>query len=1006
MKKLFKKFVAIGMASLMIMAMGGTAFAADGDLHELRTKIIEAEAIDENLYTPESFQMLQDSIKEAENLLKQENVTGQQTAAQVLKLNAAIEGLVERADKTKLQLIYEEAAAIQNNGYAGWKDLRTVLEEADAVLDDANATQAEVDAQISTINAAVDNLTGGIDKSALEDIISQTKDLDTAGYSDESVAFFQAAIHSAKEVMASSSATQQEVDKQIQLLEAISAALIQKQQENAVYDGVYTMNAVMRHAAADQDSMGNAALEKPVWLMKDGDQLTLRMEFAPLTASLGTSDFTGYLAALNYFPDWEGGESGHEMPINETPVNANVESYYEDVYDSYNDPETGTDESIKGQLYPHYMTIPVELNDDEIWLQVYVPVMEAINTGSGLQYAKLQLDWSSLTQMTGTETNKSELQSVIEEASLLLKELEEDAQGFSENKIDVLRRGIIAAAAVNSNLNVAQLAVDSTVTALEKTLDIFTVDEVETDKRNLLEAIETADSYLNDKDVTYIDSTLAVLQRARNNAQAVDDNEQSTQTQINNCITAIENAIEGLVPAGTDKRELKKALELTETYFKTKENYSAAALEALRSLYERAKEVYEGETVQEQIDAQVRIMNYAVHSLIPVEEVTVDKSGLRSMIVTAANLAGRENLYTNKSIDALLTVIQKATVTHQNEEATKKEVNEKASALSLAILSLEAKPAETARTETGDDRDKNNNNDNSKNGENTDLDIDNLADGAYSIYGEMVKTDKTSESMSNAAINHTIRLAVENGKYYITMNFNGLQYAGQYGYLKDLRYFLTGYTTNQYGVPQGELADATVNSYQTDEDGNRVSDSFETNYPDHVTFELIPEALDDGFVPLQVFVPVMESIAAGTGTQAVYLKLDWSTLQLTTSDDPDFEDDGKSNNHDKGNIGNNGGSSLKGGSTLGSSRPGSSDLSSSRLGSSGLRSSNLSGSSLRSSSLNSRSGLSSVASVKTDDITADLGGFAALMAIGCMSVLAGVMQRRSQKKDEETVSFL
>ena len=33
----------------------------------------------------------------------------------------------------------------------------------------------------------------------------------------------------------------------------------------------------------------------------------------------------------------------------------------------------------------------------KIWTQVYVPVMEAVSAGSGEQYARLQLDWSSLT---------------------------------------------------------------------------------------------------------------------------------------------------------------------------------------------------------------------------------------------------------------------------------------------------------------------------------------------------------------------------------------------------------------------------------------------------------------------------------------------------------------------------------------------------------------------------------------------------------------------------------
>ena len=256
--------------------------------------------------------------------------------------------------------------------------------------------------------------------------------------------------------------------------------------------------------------------------------------------------------------------------------------------------------------------------------------------------------------------------------------------------------------------------------------------------------------------------------------------------------------------------------------------------------------------------------------------------------------------------------------------------------------------------------------------------------------------------MSNAAVNHTIKLSVEDGKYYITMNFNGLQYAGQYGYLKDLQYFLTGYTTNQYGVPQGDLADVTIDSYQTDEDGNRVSDSFGTDYPDYVTFELIPEALEDGFVPLQVFVPIMESIADGTGTQAVYLKLDWSSLKLTEADDPDFEDDGNNdnNNNNNNNNGNgNGGSGLSGGSGLGNNTLGST-LGGSSLGGSSLGGSSLGGSSLGGSSLKSGSSLTGASSVKTDDISSDISGWAAVLAIGCMALLVGVLEKRSQKKNK------
>ena len=45
---------------------------------------------------------------------------------------------------------------------------------------------------------------------------------------------------------------------------------------------------------------------------------------------------------------------------------------------------------------------------------------------------------------------------------------------------------------------------------------------------------------------------------------------------------------------------------------------------------------------------------------------------------------------------------------------------------------------------------------------------------------------------------------------------------------------------------------------------------------------MISEVKEDGWVPLQVFVPIMDSISKGSGTQKVWLKLDFSTLASAT----------------------------------------------------------------------------------------------------------------------------
>lgn len=258
----------------------------------------------------------------------------------------------------------------------------------------------------------------------------------------------------------------------------------------------------------------------------------------------------------------------------------------------------------------------------------------------------------------------------------------------------------------------------------------------------------------------------------------------------------------------------------------------------------------------------------------------------------------------------------------------------------------------------------------------TELDIHNLEDGIYSVTGKMVKVDKSTLSMADNAINHTIKLTVKNGVYLITLDMKGMNISGQMGYLGGLQYFLSGYTEDQYGYPQGKLGESVVESYQTDENGERIRDEYGTDYPDLVTFELIPEALEDGFVPLRVSVPVMDSISEGLGDQSVYLALDWASLKVTDEDDPAFTDgeDPGSDDDGPGGSGSNGGSGL-GGNTL----PGGSSLGGSLPGSGSLGNSSLGGSSLQSGS-----------SVKTGDSSDTAWLWAAALAAGCVCVVASM----------------
>ena len=657
------------------------------------------------------------------------------------------------------------------------EDFFYIRVNVDAMGNDHQSAKLVPDWSTALFTGAATGDTTVVDKGALLAAVADAEAKDVTKYTEDSVANLNTALAAAKAVLANETATQEEVDQALAALNAAVAALTEAT-EVRLADGTYTIDGRIWHAAANQASMGNAALKKPMKLIVSTDATTgkavyqLRMEYVPLT----TSGFTGYLAGLNYFPNWEGGESGYEMPTGETPVPATVESYYTGVYDSYNDPTNGSDANIRGKEYPHIMSIPVTYQDNEIWVQVYVPVMEALGEGNGLQYAKLQLDWDTVKEDDGKPDNGNE----------------DPKPGETVDR-----------------------------TALQS-------------------AIDTAKTITQGQ---HTDAAWKTLQDAIAAAKGVMDNTAATQAEV----------------------------------------------------------------------------------------------------------------------DAAKATLEAAVKTFNDSELVK-----------------------------------------------TELDKNNLADGVYSITGTMVKTDRETLSMSNNAINHTVKLTVKDGKYYLTMNFKGMTVSNKLGYLSQLKYFLSGYTLNKYGAPQGTLADATVDAYQKNADGSLVKDTYGTNYPDLVTFELIPEAIQDGYVPLQVFVPIMEAIAAETGTQPVFLKLDWSTLKATTDDDADFvEDDNTGNGSTSGDGNGNGsgtnggtttgGGSLSGGSSLtgGSSLSGSSSLSggSKLSGGSSLSSgSKLSGGSSLTSSLNG---------VKTDDTSAPATIWLILAGVGVLAILAAVAVRRRRKSEKQ-----
>ena len=635
-----------------------------------------------------------------------------------------------------------------------------------------------------------------------------------------------------------------------------------KQLTAPVEDGVYTASINMMNANSNGSySMGNAALRgsesflqknpddteyQSLVIVEDG-KATALVEFMPM----------GYIGQYGFMMELESATpeilTKYGYPDDDYCVFTPAEIMTEHrtqlgtvVYDPYNNPDSeyvydgsdpatmtrpagyGHDEerliNIADQPYSHLMALdvtPVASADEEgnmtipenpedftvmnaAYVHVFVPIMFSISPTSGDQYARMQVDWTSVEKVENPESNLTyqlwkaqqiEQGNYTADSYKTLKNCVEDIQTkltniWPDQTLEMSGTGFTAVPVLNMKEYTAEEQADMAAQLFEAVSAL----EVKGDKSALNELLAEAEEK---EETAYTPSSWKVFSEKVDLAKQVQLDSEASTAEVTKAVEELTNAMNGLV--------------------------------------ERA-----------------------------------DTAELNNLIQEAESM--KNNGYTEDSWNQLQTAIQEAKALLENADASQSEVNNQITALQQAMDSLK------------------------KDGE---LDKNNLEDGVYSIYGEMVKVNRKDLSMSNDAINHTIKLTVENGKYYLTMDFKGLSYLNKFGYLAELSYYDNGFVYEQYGEIKGTLIAADVLSTQKNADGTDVMDEFNQTggsyegklYPDQIKFPLVSDALndEDGCVPLQVFVPVMEDISAGSGTQNVLLKLDWSTLKETTEDDPDFQ---------------------------------------------------------------------------------------------------------------------
>lgn len=176
--------------------------------------------IEEDKYTPESYQIFTEKLAAANEVLTDNNSSQKAIDNALADLQVAVENLVVRveANKTELKIAIDLANEITDEDLANV--VPVVVEEFKAARDEANTVYNDISATQEEVNNAFDRLASAMhmldfvkgDKAALEAFINKVNDLVADQYTPATWEAFAEKLANAKVVLANENAMQEEVD--------------------------------------------------------------------------------------------------------------------------------------------------------------------------------------------------------------------------------------------------------------------------------------------------------------------------------------------------------------------------------------------------------------------------------------------------------------------------------------------------------------------------------------------------------------------------------------------------------------------------------------------------------------------------------------------------------------------------------------------------------------------------------------------------------------------------
>lgn len=171
-------------------------------------------------YTDESMNDLTEILAKAKELIENEDASQEDVDSIYEKLIEAHKNLEEKeilqkVDKEKLNLLYEEANSIDRNTLtpSSAKVLEEALNKAYQVLSNENVSQEEVDKAYDNLEKALKDRKIKANKDSLKALIEKYNQLDKNQYMEESYKIFEEVLAKAKDIYEDNEVSQEDVDK-------------------------------------------------------------------------------------------------------------------------------------------------------------------------------------------------------------------------------------------------------------------------------------------------------------------------------------------------------------------------------------------------------------------------------------------------------------------------------------------------------------------------------------------------------------------------------------------------------------------------------------------------------------------------------------------------------------------------------------------------------------------------------------------------------------------------